>query len=628
MKISQKTIDEIFNTAVIEDVISEFVALKKTGANYKGLSPFNDEKTPSFVVSPAKEIWKDFSSGKGGNVISFLIEHEQYTYPEALLFLAKKYNIHVEYLETDFKNQEQENEKQATLLVLNFVKDFFVKTMLNKGSEVLEYLNARGFSKSTIELFEIGYCDKLNNDLVLETKKAGYNIEYLHKTRIINKEERSRFSGRIIFPIHSMSGDVLGFGARVFSQSTKSAKYLNSDSSDFYQKSKILYGMHLAKKEIKKLDFCYVVEGYTDVIALFQFGIKNVVSSCGTALTQDQIRLMHRFTKNIGILFDSDNAGVNATLKAIDEVLKAGMNPKILQLPQGEDPSSFLQKENKETVHDYIQKNTINFIDFKYQLIDTEDTAALINTTKSIIHSISLINDSISQSFHIKETAKKLSLNELDLLKELQNQNKAHLQANIKKQKTVLSKDDSVNKLNFELISRKYLEELQLIRLLINYGSTQQIIINDSKITVAEFIVLELEKDSKDINSTFSVPLFNKILNEIKNKINLKESVSQDYFINHANLEFRAVSSYVIGEKHLLGNWEDKDIIVIQEEDILAKVTTESILRFKLKRVQEILKELLIKLKNESLDHQSIIKQFSKLSKVEKKIQQKLGRIF
>ena len=628
MKISQKTIDEIFNTAVIEDVISEFVALKKTGANYKGLSPFNDEKTPSFVVSPAKEIWKDFSSGKGGNVISFLIEHEQYTYPEALLFLAKKYNIHVEYLETDFKNQEQENEKQATLLVLNFVKDFFVKTMLNKGSEVLEYLNARGFSKSTIELFEIGYCDKLNNDLVLETKKAGYNIEYLHKTRIINKEERSRFSGRIIFPIHSMSGDVLGFGARVFSQSTKSAKYLNSDSSDFYQKSKILYGMHLAKKEIKKLDFCYVVEGYTDVIALFQFGIKNVVSSCGTALTQDQIRLMHRFTKNIGILFDSDNAGVNATLKAIDEVLKAGMNPKILQLPQGEDPSSFLQKENKETVHDYIQKNTINFIDFKYQLIDTEDTAALINTTKSIIHSISLITDSISQSFHIKETAKKLSLNELDLLKELQNQNKAHLQANIKKQKTVLSKDDSVNKLNFELISRKYLEELQLIRLLINYGSTKQIIINDSKITVAEFIVLELEKDSKDINSTFSVPLFNKILNEIKNKINLKESVSQDYFINHANLEFRAVSSYVIGEKHLLGNWEDKDIIVIQEEDILAKVTTESILRFKLKRVQEILKELLIKLKNESLDHQSIIKQFSKLSKVEKKIQQKLGRIF
>jgi DNA primase len=386
--------------------------------------------------------------------------------------------------------------------------------------------------------------------------------------------------------------------------------------------------MHLAKKEVKKLDFCYVVEGYTDVIALFQFGIKNVVSSCGTALTKDQIRLIHRFTKNIGILFDSDNAGVNATLKAIDEVLKAGMNPKILQLPQGEDPSSFLQKENKETVHDYIQKNTINFIDFKYQLIDPEDTAALINTTKSIIHSISLINDSISQSFHIKETAKKLSLNELDVLKELQNQNKAHLQANIKKQKQILRKDDSVNKLNFEIISRKYLEELQLIRLLINYGSTQQIIINDSKITVAEFIVLELEKDSKDINSAFSVPLFNKILNEIKNKINLQESISKDYFINHANLEFREVSAYVIGEKHLLGNWEDKDIIVIQEEDILAKVTTESILRFKLKRVQEILKELLVKLKNESTDHQSIIKQFSKLSKVEKKIQQKLGRIF
>ena len=628
MKISQKTIDEIFNTVVIEDVISEFVALKKTGANYKGLSPFNDEKTPSFVVSPAKEIWKDFSSGKGGNVISFLIEHEQYTYPEALLFLAKKYNIHVEYLETDLKTQEQENERQATLLALNFAKDFFVKTIFSKGVQVLDYLNDRGFSKSIIELFEIGYCEKLNNDLVLETKKAGYNIEYLHKTRIINKEERNRFGGRIIFPIHSMSGDVLGFGARVFKSASKSAKYLNSDSSDFYQKSKILYGMHLAKKEIKKLDFCYVVEGYTDVIALFQFGIKNVVSSCGTALTKDQIRLIHRFTNNIGILFDSDNAGVNATLKAIDEVLKVGMNPKILQLPQGEDPSSFLQKENKETVYDYFRKNTINFIDFKYQLINKEDTGALIDVTKSIIKSISLINDSISQSFHIKETAKKLNLNELDLLQELHNQNKEHLKTNIKRQKPILTKNDSGNKLNFELISREYLEELQLIRLLINYGSIQQIIINDSKITVAEFIILELEKDSKDINSAFSVPLFNKILNEIKNKINLKESVSKDYFINHSNLEFRGVSSYVIGEKHLLGNWEDKDIIVVKEEDILTRVTTESILRFKLKRVQEILKELLIKLKNENSDHQIIIKQFSKLSKVEKKIQQKLGRIF
>jgi len=628
MKISQKTIDEIFNTAVIEDVISEFVSLKKTGANYKGLSPFNDEKTPSFVVSPSKEIWKDFSSGKGGNLISFLIEHEQYTYPEALLFLAKKYNINVEYLETDPGAQEKENERQSTILLLNFVKDFFVKTLFNHGDEVLTYLKSRGFTTSILKTFEIGYSSKLNNDLITETKNSGYNIKYLHKTRILNKEEKMRFNGRIIFPIHSMNGDVLGFGARILNNKSKSAKYLNSDSSDLYQKSKILYGMHLAKKNIKQKDFCYVVEGYTDVMALFQFGIKNVVSSCGTALTKEQIRLIHRFTNNIGILFDSDQAGVNATLKAIDEILKAGMNPTILQLPPGEDPSSFLQKEKKENVDAYFQKNTQNFIDFKYALIDKEDTQALIKITKSIMNSIFLVNDPIAQSFYLKEASKKLGLNEPDLLKELENQKIADAKLNFHKDKKIKTKNATPSILNFKLISRKHSEELQLIRLLINYGSTQKIIINNLEITVAEFIVLELEKDSKEINTTFSVPVFNKILNSIKNRIKSKEIISKDYFINHSDKEFRSLSSFVVGEKHLLSNWQNKDIIVVQEEDILSKVTKESILRFKLKRVQEILQDFLVKLKHESVNNQEIIKSFSALSKVEKKIQKQLGRIF
>ena len=624
MKISQKTIDEIFNTVVIEDVISEFVALKKTGANYKGLSPFNDEKTPSFVVSPSKEIWKDFSSGKGGNVISFLMEHEQHTYPEALLFLAKKYNINVEYLETDSKQQEAENERQSTLIALNFAKDFFVKTLFEKGEEALSYLNSRDLSISTIKIFEIGYSEKSNNELSLKSQKAGYNIQYLHKTRVLNQEGKSRFGGRIIFPIHSINGDVLGFGARIISDKLKEAKYLNSDSSDLYQKSKILYGMHLAKKEIKKTNFCYVVEGYTDVMALFQFGIKNVVSSCGTALTKDQIRLIHRFTNNVGILFDSDKAGENATLKAIDEILKEGMSPKILQLPKGEDPCSFLQNNKKEIAIKYIKEKTLNFIDFKYQLIDKEDTSSLIITTKSIMASIALINDPISQSFHIKEAAKKLGLNELDLLKELDVQNNKYPKKSLRKD----IKENIDNSLNFQLISKKFLEELQLIKLLINYGSIQNVIINGIEISVAEFIITELEKDSQQINTEFSVPIFNDILREIKLKINLKEPIGRDHFLNHIKSEFRSVSSYIVGEKHLLSNWEDKDIIVVKEEDILSKVTKESILRFKLKRVQHILANFLLELKKEDTDHHKIIQSFSKLSKVEKKIQQQLGRIF
>tara|TARA_B100000945_G_scaffold114264_1_gene90658 strand:+ start:6239 stop:8125 length:1887 start_codon:yes stop_codon:yes gene_type:complete len=627
MKISAKTIDEIFNTVVIEDVISEFVALKKTGANYKGLSPFNEEKTPSFVVSPAKEIWKDFSSGKGGNVISFLMEHEQYTYPDALLFLAKKYNINVEYVELDAKAQEKENERQATVLVLNFSKDFFKNTLQSKKNKALMYLEGRGFLKSTIELFEIGYCDRLDNKLALEAKKNGYNLKYLHATKIINENESTRFSDRVIFPIHNLNGDVVGFGARVLNDHGKSPKYLNSDSSELYQKSKILYGLHLAKKEIKKLDLCYIVEGYTDVMSLSQFGIKNVVSSCGTAITKDQLRLIHRFTDNICILFDSDDAGVNATLKAIDMSLKEGLRPKILQLPTGEDPSSFLQKENIETINNYIKINKQDFIEFKYALLQGGDDEEMIKLAKEIVSSISLISDTISQSFYIKKASKILDISQEHLVQALDFQ--VGLRAKMPPKKT-LKKE--VNKESNTVLSREFLqknhrEEMHLARLLINYGTTKTLLINSSNITLAGFIIMELEKDSRDINTTFTVPIFNDILNAIKEKIKSGEGFSKDDFLNHENLKFREISALLIGDSHFLSNWEDKDIIVVQEEDILAKVTKESILRFKLKRVQEILKALLLQLKEGEHNNESIIKQFSQLSQVEKKIQKKLGRL-
>ncbi|MBF25895.1 MAG: DNA primase [Flavobacteriales bacterium] len=628
MKISQKTIDEIFNTVVIEDVIAEFVALKKTGANYKALSPFSDEKTPSFVVSPAKEIWKDFSSGKGGNVISFLMEHEQYSYPEALLFLAKKYSINVEYIEIDSRQQEKENERQAAIIVLNFTKDIFVKNLFSKEKRALNYLSARGFTNETLKLFEIGYCGKSDNQVAKELKKLGYNISYLQQSNVLNKNENIRFGGRIIFPIHSLNGDVLGFGARILDNKLKVAKYLNSDTSDLYQKSKILYGMHLAKKSIKKMDFCYIVEGYTDVMALFKFGIKNVVSSCGTALTKEQIRLIHRFTNNITILFDSYKAGISATLKAIDATVNEGMQPKILQLPPGEDPASFLIEGSQNDIDQYIQNHTMNFIDFKCQLSEHNDTETLINTTKSIIATISLMSDSISRSFHIKEASKKLDISENNLLAELDVQLKNHTNGLKYKKNKIEPSIVNDAKYDFEKLSKNYIEELQLIRLLIAYGFKHKVTINGRGFSIADFILSELAKDSKDINSTFSIPIFNQVLTIIKEKISVNQNFSKDYFLNHSNDELRSFTAYILTDRYLLGSWENKDIIVVQEEDILFKVTKEAILRFKLKRVQQILQEIMLELKESNATNPTLIKKFTQLSKVEKKIQQNLGRIF
>ena len=622
MKISQKTIDEIFNTVVIEEVISDFVNLKKTGANYKGLSPFNDEKTPSFVVSPAKEIWKDFSSGKGGNVISFLIEHEQYSYPEALLFLAKKYSIDVQYDQVDAKSQEKENERQAILIILKFVKSIFTKKLVGDNSRALDYLKSRGFLKSTIDKFEIGYCPEGDHKIVSETELEGYNTKYLHHIRIINEQEKNRFAGRIMFPIHSIAGDVVGFGGRVLNEKLKGVKYLNSDSSNLYQKSKILYGMHIAKYAIKKLDFCYIVEGYTDVMALHQFGIENVVSSCGTALTKEQIRLIHRFTKNIIILFDSDDAGVQATLKAIDSVLAEGMFPKILQLPNGEDPASFVHKNDKHNIEKYIESKTIDFIEFKHQLLTGDDTNEMIKNTNSILLSIGLINDPISRTFYIRRASKKLNLKEADLLLSLK-KNKSNIKSINK------DKNKNTDHINLNEIKKHNSEELQLIRLLINYGSAQIKSSKNIETSLAKFVIQELEKEHKDLKIKFSIRIFNELFLDIKEKLQHKKSFSKDDFLNHDNPKFRSISSELVGEKYLLSNWEDKDIIVVQEQDILSKVIKEAILRFKLKSIQQLIQEVLIDLKKESEKDQSkLMIQFSQLSIIEKKIQQKLGRIF
>tara|TARA_B100000575_G_scaffold176381_1_gene141436 strand:+ start:8782 stop:10641 length:1860 start_codon:yes stop_codon:yes gene_type:complete len=619
MRISKKTIEDIFNVATIEDVISDFVSLKKTGANYKGFSPFNDEKTPSFVVSPSKEIWKDFSSGKGGNLVSFLMEHEQFSYPEALTYLAKKYNITIEYDNIGEYEKNAASERESIVAVLSFVKSQFCENLINDKNNPLNYFLNRGFKNSTIQEFEIGYSLKKRSDIAEKTKKAGYNIKFLKMANVVNENLNCRFSGRVIFPIHSITGQVLGFGGRLTDDKIKAAKYVNSDSSEIYQKSKILYGLHIAKLHIKKLDFCYIVEGYTDVMALHQVGFKNTIANCGTALTKDQIRLIKRFTKNIVILFDSDSAGHAATVKAIDLILEENMTPKILQLPKNNDPASFVLSNSYEKVNKYFSEKTVDFIEFKYSMYDSSDILNLVNCSREILKSVVLIDDRISQSLHIRRLSKLLNLPEDDLISEIKNiKNKS---SSFRK-KSINSKDNTA--LDYNSLKIDYSEEFQLIRLIINYGTKNFLIKNGKNFNVVSLICNELEKD----NISFSVNIFENLYRESKKIVEKGEHIDRFTFLSGYNNSFSVLASYAFGEQHILSNWKQKDINVNEEVDKIYEITKESIMRFKLKRVRQMVKKSLDELKNDRSDDEKLLKKFTSLSNLEKKIQQELGRLF
>ena len=381
--ISRSTIDRVFETARVEEVIGEFVQLKKAGSNFKGLSPFTDEKSPSFMVSPVKQIWKDFSTGKGGNAVSFLMEHEHYSYPEAIKFLAKKYNIEIEETVRSDQEKEQMNERESMFLVSNFAKEYFHDILLNstQGKAIgLSYFKERGFSDDSIKKFDLGYCLDNWDSFTNEALKKGYDIKYLASTGVTIVRENKQ--------------------GRTLSSDKKTAKYVNSPESDIYHKSKILYGIYQAKKEIAKQDNCYLVEGYTDVISFYQSGIENVVASSGTALTSDQIRLVHRLTKNITVLFDGDAAGIRASLRGIDLILEQGMNVRVVTFPDGEDPDSFAKKHSEASLREYLEESSQDFINFKVSLLMKDannDPVKKAGLIRDIVTSISKIPDSIQR---------------------------------------------------------------------------------------------------------------------------------------------------------------------------------------------------------------------------------------
>ncbi|MGB5359188.1 MAG: DNA primase, partial [Eudoraea sp.] len=426
--ISKFTIDQVYETARLEEVIGDFVQLKKSGSNFKGLSPFSDERTPSFMVSPVKQIWKDFSSGKGGNVVAFLMEHEHFTYPEAIKYLARKYNIEIEETERTDEQKEQADERESMYLVSEYAQQYFEKTLWEKemGKAIgLSYFRERGFTDDIIKKFGLGYCLDQWDAFTNSALEQGYQQVFLQKTGLtIVKEDANqtgvskkfdRFKGRVMFPIHSMSGRVLGFGGRILSNEKKAAKYLNSPESEIYHKSKVLYGIYFAKQAIAKEDNCYLVEGYTDVIQMFQRGIHNVVASSGTALTPEQIRLINRLTKNITVLFDGDAAGLRASLRGIDLILEQGMNVKVCTFPEGEDPDSFAKKNEEEKIILYLQENAKDFIQFKTSLLAKDaanDPIKKADTIREIVNSISKIPDRIKREIYIQECAHIMNISE------------------------------------------------------------------------------------------------------------------------------------------------------------------------------------------------------------------------
>ena len=480
--ISKTTIDAVFETARVEEVIGDFVQLKKSGSNFKGLSPFSDERTPSFMVSPVKQIWKDFSSGKGGNAVAFLMEHEHFTYPEAIKYLAKKYNIEVEETEQTDEQKEQANERESMYVVSEFARDYFHKTLLNseQGKAIgLSYFKERGFTEETIEKFQLGYSPDVWDAFTSEAIRKGYKLEFLEKTGLtIVKEEKQfdRFKGRVMFPIHSLSGRVLGFGGRILTNEKKAAKYLNSPESEIYHKSKVLYGIYYAKQAIAKEDNCYLVEGYTDVIQLHQLGVENVVSSSGTALTPEQIRLINRLTPNITVLFDGDAAGQRASLRGIDLILEQGMNVKVCSFPEGEDPDSFSKSHTLTEVEDFLKENAKDFIQYKASLLVKEaqgDPIKKAGLVRDMVESIAKIPDVIKREIYVQECARIMDIKEdvlFNTLAQIRNKGKKEAVQTTEKRpaegEMIPLKNEE--KVKFE---RQYELEQNIIKLLITFAN-------------------------------------------------------------------------------------------------------------------------------------------------------------
>ena len=637
--------------ARVEEVIGDFVQLKKAGSNFKGLSPFSEERTPSFMVSPVKQIWKDFSTGKGGTVVSFLMEHEHFTYPEAIKYLAKKYNIEVE--ETVQSNEEKEaaGERESMYLVSEFANTYFQNTLhkTDAGKAIgLSYFKERGFTEETIKKFQLGYSTDNWSGLTDAALKKGYLLKYLEKTGLtIVKEEKQfdRFKSRVMFPIHSMSGRVLGFGGRILEKNEKAAKYLNSPESDIYHKSKVLYGIYYAKQTIAKEDNCYLVEGYTDVIQFHQTGIKNVVSSSGTALTSDQIRLVNRLTKNITVLFDGDAAGIRASLRGIDLILEQGMNVKICTFPEGEDPDSFAKQNTLEELQKYLKDNAKDFIAYKASLLMEEannDPIAKADLIRDMITSISKISDQIKQELYIRECARIMDISEEVLFSTLAQMNKkAQFEANKTAQKQKKAFDVVKNTAPNKKVDVQYELEQKIIEMLLLYGSQtedfEDLILKENeegvlilepvihKAKVFEKIYLDLQEDEMQ----FSNENFKTIYYLIIDYLNQNETFIVENFIREIDPKLSSFVSNILmnDERYRLHNWEKNNIFPKRKDVNIAQLVSETILSLRCFLIDQKVNEFKEVTHENMSDNTSILEDVLNYSNLKMLLSRKLNRV-
>ena len=677
--ISRTTIDQIFEAARVEEVIGDFVQLKKSGSSFKGLSPFSDERTPSFMVSPVKGIWKDFSTGKGGNSVSFLMEHEHYSYPEALKYLAKKYNIEIDEIEQTDEQKQHADERESMFLVSEYASGYFHKNLLEneQGKAIgLSYFKERGFTDETIKKFQLGYSLNEWEAFTNEALNKGYNLKYLESTGLsIVKQDLlaasgtkqfDRFKGRVMFPIHSMGGRVLGFGGRILTNDKKAAKYLNSPDSDIYHKSNVLYGIHYAKQTIAKEDNCFLVEGYTDVISMSQKGILNVVSSSGTALTENQIRLINRLTKNITILFDGDAAGMRASIRGIDLVLEQGMNVKVLTFPDGDDPDSFAKKVSTEELKSYLANNSQDFINFKVSLLMEDaknDPVKKAGLIRDIVISISKIPDRIQQEVYVQECSRIMDISESVLFNEL-------AQLNNKQQRDAAkvasrSSAPSPSKNNqpdpneppldvlypemvqlqntpeFQKVNELNKYEHEIIRILLLHGNKEtefeDFVVGETvdgneveslkkeyfSNLVSKEIYLNLQEDEVE----FTDDIFKQIYYEIINQLSQDETISVNALVNNPNPK---ISNFVTSilmddEKHVLSNWARKEVIIKPKDKDLPKMVLDAIYNLRRVLIEQKINSLITDTENP--DRQQMLETIMNYTELKKLLCVRLNRI-
>ena len=653
--IDQATIDRIMDAAQIVDVVSEFVTLRRRGVNYVGLCPFHNEKTPSFSVSPSKGVCKCFSCGKGGNVVHFIMEHEQLNYYEALKWLAKKYGIEVKERELSDEEKQAQSIRESLFLINDFANSYFQSILHNHpdGQAIgMSYFRQRGFRDDIIRKFQLGFSTESRDALYQEAKKKGFNTDYLVKTGLCYTRDdgqlRDRFWGRVMFPVHTLSGKVVAFGGRVLKTDGKVAKYVNSPESEIYHKSRELYGIYFAKQAIVKQDKCFLVEGYTDVISMHQAGVENVVASSGTSLTSGQIRMIHRFTNNITVLYDGDMAGIKASIRGIDMLLEEGMNIKVMLLPDGDDPDSFARKHNATEFQEYITAHEVNFIRFKTNLLmadagdDPYKRATLIT---DIVKSISVIPEAIVRSEYIKECSQMLHIEERILVSEVAKLRKEKVEAqaksaaqreNAKTSQTATTAGTATSSLegandvvtehpaatsqdtppppigiddasiapqvaptafasHTPIQSPLYAKELLIIQQLIRHGEKVMYIDEDNKkeVTVAEYVASDLGIDEL----AFTTPLFNEILQELLQHLGQPDFTAEHHFIAHANPALSRLAVDLIEEKYQLSKYHSKTQTILSDADRLTDIIPHLMTDYKHSLIEIELKETLNQLR-------------------------------